>query len=264
MARKIVITSGKGGVGKTTITANLGAALAALGCRVALMDADIGLNNLDVVMGIENKVVYDIIDVIENRCRPKQALLQDDYFSTLYTMPSSHAYGDFKISAQDIKNLAERLAQSFDYILLDCPAGIELGFHRAVTAAQEALIVTTPHISSIRDADKVINLLGTYNIDSIGIVINRARGDLIATGDMLSAEEISGLLKKKISGLIPESDSIAYSTAVGRTLFGGADIKECFSILADNIHNNKYRLYDCTKMYRGFLGVIKRNIKKRV
>ena len=148
MARKIVITSGKGGVGKTTITANLGAALASLNLRVALIDADIGLNNLDVVMGVENKVVYDIIDVIENRCRPKQALIQDDFFSTLYTMPSSHAYGGMQGDGAG-QGACRKACQSFDYILLDCPAGIG-SVSRAVSAADEALVITTPHISSIR------------------------------------------------------------------------------------------------------------------
>lgn len=264
MARKIVLTSGKGGVGKTTVTANLGAALASKGLRVALMDTDIGLNNLDVAMGIENKVVYDITDVIENRCRPKQALIQDDFYPTLYTMPSSHAYDKSTVTSLNIKNLTERLSTSFDYILLDCPAGIETGFHRAVSAADEAIVVTTPHISSIRDADKVINLLNTYELINISIIINRARGDLIAGGDMLSVESVSELLKKRITGVIPENDSIVYNTAIGRTLYGSACIRETFCMVADNIHTGGNRLYDCTKPYKGFLGAIKRNIKKRV
>lgn len=264
MARKIVITSGKGGVGKTTVTANLGAALAAKGFRVVLMDVDIGLNNLDVVMGIENKVVYDIIDVIEGRCRPKQALIQDEHFSTLYIMPSSHAYDKSAITGQNIKLLVERLAHSFDYILLDCPAGIELGFHRAVAAVDEAIVVTTPHISSIRDADKVLNLLNGYELISVGVVVNRVRGDLITTGEMLSIENISELLRRKISGVIPESDSVTQNASFGRALFGSGMIKEVFSLLADNLHSGNYKIYDCTQKYRGFLGIIKRSIKKRV
>lgn len=264
MARKIVLTSGKGGVGKTTVTANLGAALAAKGLRVVLMDADIGLNNLDVAMGIENKVVYDITDVIENRCRPKQALIQDDFYPTLYTMPSSHAYDKSKVTGLNIKNLTDRLSQSFDYILLDCPAGIELGFHRAVSAADEAIVVTTPHISSIRDADKVINLLGTYELIGVNVIVNRARGDLIAGGDMLSVENIATLLKKKVIGVIPENDTVAYNTAIGRTLFGSISIKQTFSFIADNIQSGTNKLYDCTKAYKGLLGSIKRTIKKRV
>lgn len=261
MARKIVITSGKGGVGKTAVTANLGAALASRGLRVVLMDVDIGLNNLDVAMGIENKVVYDIVDVIENRCRPKQALIQDDVYSTLYTMPSSHSYDKSSITGLNIKNLTDRLAQSFDYILLDCPAGIELGFHRAVSAADEAIVVTTPHIASIRDAGKVLNLIATYDVTPIGIVINRARGDLIAAGDMLSVEDIEELLKKEIIGVIPENDDVSYGNAIGRTLCG---VRECFAILAENVHTGSKKLYDCTQPYRGLFGAIRRGIKKRV
>lgn len=261
MARKIVITSGKGGVGKTTVTANLGAALASRGFRVALMDVDIGLNNLDVAMGIENKVVYDIVDVVENRCRPKQALIQDEVYSTLYTMPSSHSYDKTSVTGLSIKNLTDRLAQSFDYVLLDCPAGIELGFHRAVSAADEAIVVTTPHIASIRDADKVFSLLSTYDVIPLGIVVNRARGDLIASGDMLSIENVEELLKKHVIGVIPENDDISFGNAMGRTLYG---VRECFALLAENVYTGSRKLLDCTQPYRGFFGTIRRNIKKRV
>jgi septum site-determining protein MinD len=263
MARRIVVTSGKGGVGKTTLTANLGAALAKRGFRVALMDADIGLNNLDVVMGIENKVVYDIVDVIEGRCRPKQAMIQDDGYSTLYIMPSSHSYDKSVVTGQSVKLLAERLSQSFDYILLDCPAGIELGFHRAVSAADEAVVVTTPHISSIRDADKVLNILGTYDLVNVNVVVNRVRGDLVLSGDMLSPADIAELLKRKLSGVIPESDTIAANAALGRTFFGG-EVTEAFSLLAGNIHTGNHRLYDCARKYRGVFGALKRGIKKRI
>ncbi|MDD2445658.1 MAG: septum site-determining protein MinD, partial [Clostridia bacterium] len=152
MARKIVITSGKGGVGKTTICANLGVKLANLGFRVALVDVDIGLNNLDVVMGIENKIVFDLADVVSAKCRVKQALIQDDRYPTLYIMPSAQLDCKNIISGPQVKNVVDMLSSSFDYILIDCPAGVENGFHRAVFCANEALIVVTPHISSIRDA----------------------------------------------------------------------------------------------------------------
>lgn len=263
MARKIVITSGKGGVGKTTVTANLGAALAQMGFRVVLMDVDIGLNNLDVVMGVENKVVYDLIDVIEGRCRPKQALIQDEHYPSLYIMPSSHAYDKSSISGQNIKLLVERLAPSFDYILLDCPAGIELGFHRAVAAVDEALVVTTPHISSIRDADKVLSLLNSYELVSAGIIINRARGDLIASGEMPRVESIGELLKKKIYGVIPESDIITQNLSLGRSSSKGS-VMEAFRLLADNVHTGKSKIYDCTERYRGVVGLIKRNLKRKI
>jgi len=166
MARKIVITSGKGGVGKTTICANLGVKLANIGFRVAMLDADIGLNNLDVVMGIEDKIVFDIADVVSAKCRFKQALIQDDRYSTLYIMPSAQIDCKNLISGPQFKNVVDMLSPSFDYILIDCPAGIESGFHRAVFCANEALIIATPHISSVRDADKVLSILSNYNLHS--------------------------------------------------------------------------------------------------
>jgi len=166
MARKIVITSGKGGVGKTTICANLGVKLANLGFKVALIDTDIGLNNLDVVMGVESKIVFDIADVISARCRVKQALIQDDRYPTLYVLPSAHLDSKNLITGPQVKNVVEMLSPSFDYILIDCPAGLDNGFHRAVFCANEALIVVTPHISSIRDVDKILLILSSYKLHS--------------------------------------------------------------------------------------------------
>ena len=190
MARKIVLTSGKGGVGKTTICANLGIQLAKLGFRVVLLDVDIGLNNLDVVMNIEDRIVFDITDVIMGRCRPKQALVQDKNISSLYVMPSFSAYNKTNILGEHIKNVIDQLDSSFDYILIDCPAGVEAGFHRAVFPANEAIIVVTPHLSSIRDADKVIGLLNDYDISYKGLVVNRVRGDLLLNGQLMTVEII--------------------------------------------------------------------------
>lgn len=263
MSRAIVITSGKGGVGKTTFTANLGASLAALGGRVVVMDVDIGLNNLDVAMGVENKVVYDLIDVIEGRCRLKQALIQDRFVPSLFIMPSAHSYDKSAVTGQNIKLVVERLKETFDYILLDCPAGIELGFHRAVSAADEAIVVTTPHISSIRDADKVISLLKSYELKNIQVAVNRARGDLILNGDMLSADDVFALLKINPIGVIPEDDKVAYNTSTGRSVLVGEAAKS-FRFIAENIQYKRDLIYDCTSKYKGFLGSIKRNIKKKV
>ena len=185
MARVIVVTSGKGGVGKTTVTAGLGRALATKGKRVVLMDADLGLNNLDVVMDAESRVVYDILDVVENRCRPRQALVEDLVAPGLFIMPgASYDDGD-KISGQNLRAIVNSLSQSFDYIFIDCPAGIEVGFHRAVSAADEALVVTTPHVSALRDADKVVAIIKSYKIKA-SLVVNRARGDMILGQEQLS------------------------------------------------------------------------------
>ena len=194
MARIIVITSGKGGVGKTTVCANLGYALASMGLKVLMLDGDFGLNNLDVVMGVENKSVFDIVDVLNNRCRPRQALVQDFFVDNLYILPSNHAYTSQNIEYDKIKKIIEELAEGFDYVLLDCPAGIEGGFHRVVACANEAIVVTTPHLSALRDADKVVSLLHNYDINQPYLIVNRMRGDMVLDGDMLDVNTIKEYL----------------------------------------------------------------------
>lgn len=264
MSRTIVVASGKGGVGKTSVTANLGACLARLGMRVVVMDVDIGLNNLDVVMGIENKVVYDLVDVIEGRCRPKQALIQDALIPSLYVMPSAHSYERSKVDGAQIKSVVDGLAQIFDYVLIDCPAGIELGFHRAVQAVDEALVVTTPHISSIRDADKVLSILKGYKLLSTGVIVNRVRGDLVVGGEMMGVTEISTLLREEPVGVIPDDDSVSLYSSMGKVLFKDSPSLTAFKCLANNIHNGQKVLYDPTIKYRGIFGSIRKNLKKRV
>lgn len=263
MARKIVITSGKGGVGKTTICANLGARLASLGFRVCLMDVDIGLNNLDVVMGIEKRVMFDIIDVAEGRCRAKQALVQDRRIQTLYVMPSAHSYSHANITGETIKEIVESLDACFDYVLIDCPAGVEAGFHRAVYAANEAIVVVTPHISSIRDADKVLSILSSYDLSSKSIIVNRIRGDLVLGGEMLSVEEIVRALKTQILGAIPEDDDISALSTVG-ALASGNVAGRAFTILCENLHEGTKKIYDCTMRYKGIFGSLKRNLKRKI
>ena len=263
MARKIVMTSGKGGVGKTTVCANLGIQLAKLGFRVVLLDVDIGLNNLDVVMGVENQVIFDITDVIMGKCRPKQALVQDKNISSLYVLPSAHSYNKSNILGEHIKNVIDQLDSSFDYILIDCPAGVEAGFHRAVFPANEALIVVTPHLSSIRDADKVVGLLDEYHIDFKGLVINRMRGDLLLNGDMMTIESIVRALNLPLLGVIPEDDAIGTSCSLGGRL-QSVESARAFTLLSENIHNGSKKIFDCTYKYRGLMGFFKRSIKKRV
>ena len=255
MARKIVITSGKGGVGKTSVVANLGAKLSRAGFRVIVMDLDIGLNNLDVACGIESRIVYDIIDVIEGRCRATHSLA---------VMPSAHTNARSEITGQNIKVVTEKLSSLCDYILIDCPAGIESGFHRAVAAAEEAIVVTTPHISSVRDADRVIALLKTYSLENISLIINRARGDLMMAGEMLSIEDIVSLLKLPLLGVLPESDDIPLSTAAGAMIPRGKPIDLAFNMLSDNVIDHTTDVFDCTEKYRGFLGSIRRTLRRRV
>lgn len=233
--RKIVVTSGKGGVGKTTVTATLGRKLSDLGYRVALVDADVGLNNLDVVVGVESRVVYDIGDVLSGKCRIFQALV-GDRDSTLKVLPSSGESSS--VSAQAFRGVVDSLSD-FDFVLIDCPAGIENGFHRAVSAANEALVVTTPSASAIRDADKVISLLTGYRLDDVSLVVNRVRADMVAHGEMMSAEDISRLLHTPAVGVIPEDDCITLYQQLGRVP-DFALSERAYRLLADNVAN-------CTK-----------------
>ncbi len=257
MARKIVVTSGKGGVGKTTITANLGYALAKKGLRVAMMDLDLGLNNLDVAFGVENKVVFDVVDVIEGRCRLKQAFLQNADHPSLYILPSCHSSSQSCITAQNVRLLTQKMNDMFDYIFIDSPAGIDNGFHRAASCADEAIVVCTPHVSSIRDADKVLHLLKSYDLLSVKIVVNRLRGDLVQKGEMIDAFQIFSLLNAKPLGIVPDWDPIA-TYAVGE----GSDVTadSVFRILAQNLHDGTSFMYDCSAPYKGFWGKIKRRL----
>lgn len=261
MSRVIVFTSGKGGVGKTTICANLGVKLASMGNRVVMVDLDLGLNNLDVVMGIENKIVFDIVDVIENKCRIRQALVQDFRYPNLYVLPSSHLFSSNSVNAHSIKLITDSLSQLFDYVLIDCPAGIDIGFHRAVYCATEAIVVTTPHISSIRDADKVIAVLKSYNLISTKLVVNRIRGDLVLNGEMVEAKRISQLLKTPLAGIIPDTDILG-SQIAGKIMNTKNDTP--IDALAMNIHNGTEYLYDYLSKYQGLFGSIKRNLRRKI
>ena len=262
MSRRIVVTSGKGGVGKTTVTANLGIALSSLGLRVALLDTDFGLNNLDVVMGLENRAIYDITDVVSGRCRVRQALIQDVNRKNLYILPSGSQKAISEISGQNIKLIIENLSPSFDYILIDCPAGIDLGFHRAVSCADEALVVATPTLTSLRDSDKVLSVLKSYKLQSVSLVINRARGDLIMSEKMMTPTDIKEVLKEEIIGVLPEEDAVFLSC--GYTLPKGCDSYKAYKILAQNVHKGTRKTFDTTGKYSGFFGSIRRSIKRSV
>ncbi len=235
--RKIVVTSGKGGVGKTTVTATLGRKLALGGYRVVLVDGDVGLNNLDVVTGIERRVVYDIGDVLSGRCRAFQALVCDSE-SPMRILPSSK--DSALLTAQAFRGVVDGLSD-FDFVIVDCPAGIEQGFHRAVSACDEAIVVTTPSASAIRDADKVIRLLASYPLKDVSLVINRARADMIARGEMLGASEIGSLLHVLPIGVIPEDDMITLYQQLG-TVPERAISDKAFNALARNVA-------DCTKAF---------------
>lgn len=263
MARVIVVTSGKGGVGKTTVTAGLGRAIARRGKRVVLMDADLGLNNLDVVMDVENRVVYDILDVVQNRCRPRQALIEDTVVSGLYIMPGASYDNGSLVCGQNLRAIINSLNNLCDYAFIDCPAGIEVGFHRAVAAADEALVVTTAHASALRDAGVASEIIKSYRLKS-GLIVNRARGDMIASGEQLSAAEISELLQIPIVGILPEDDDININNCFLRSEKIKSEGDKAMDLLAENLINGTHKMFDVTKKYRGFLGGIKRSIKKIV
>ncbi|MBR9936291.1 septum site-determining protein MinD [Oscillospiraceae bacterium Marseille-Q3528] len=220
MSQVIVVTSGKGGVGKTTSAANIGTGLARLGYKVVLIDTDIGLRNLDVVMGLENRIVYNLVDVVEGNCRIRQALIRDRRYSTLYLMPSAQTRDKTAVSPQQMKKLVEELRDEFDFVLLDCPAGIEQGFQNAVAAADRAIVVTTPEVSAIRDADRVIGLLTAGDMPKIDLVINRIRIDMVRRGDMMSIEDVVGLLAVDLLGIVPDDENIVVSTNQGEPLVG--------------------------------------------
>ena len=263
MSRVIVLTSGKGGVGKTTVTANLGMHLANKNYRVCMIDMDIGLNNLDVVMNMEDRVIYTMIDVLEHRCRLKEALVQDDCFPLLYILSSGGLNQNLSIGISQIKQVVQDLSTNFDFILIDCPAGIDAGFKRAVSCADEAIVITTPHLSSVRDADKVVTILSSYNIMNKRFVINRARGDLIQDKVMIDVYDIGKTLNIDFGGVIPEDDKIITNTS--------SDIKNhkiacnrAFDILANNIIHNEKKMFDCTYKYKGLFGSIKKLIRRSV
>lgn len=219
MSEVIVVTSGKGGVGKTTVTANLGAGLAKLGFKVVMVDTDIGLRNLDVVMGLENRVVYNLVDVVKGNCRLKQALIKDRTFPNLSLMATAQMCDKSAVTPEQMKKLVEDLKPMFDYIILDCPAGIEQGFKNAVAAANRALVVTTPEVSAIRDADRIIGLLEAEETPKqIDLIINRLRMDMIERGDMMSVEDVIEILGANLLGYIPDDEQVVISTNQGETL----------------------------------------------
>lgn len=215
MSEVIVVTSGKGGVGKTTTSANLGAALSLNGKSVAIVDGDIGLRNLDVVMGLENRIVYDIIDVVEGRCRLEQALIKDKRFQNLCILPAAQTRDKNALSPEQMKTICEKLKESYDYVLIDCPAGIEQGFKNAITAADKAVIVTTPEVSAVRDADRVVGLLSANEINNIKLVVNRVRPAMIQRGDMMDIGDVVEILAIDLLGIIPDDESIIMTTNKG-------------------------------------------------
>ena len=238
MGEVIVITSGKGGVGKTTTTANLGSSLALEGKKVALIDTDIGLRNLDVVMGLENRIVYDIVDVVEGKCKLRQALIKDKRFKELYLLPAAQTRDKSAVNEE----LTSKLKEEFDYILVDCPAGIEQGFKNAIAGADRAIVVTTAEISSIRDADRIIGLLEAAEIKNPELVINRIRPNMVRRGEMMDVNDIVDLLSIDLIGVVPDDEYIITQTNKGEPVIqnrkapsGKAYLEIAKRVLGENI-----------------------------
>lgn len=242
MGEVIVVTSGKGGVGKTTTTANLGSALALRGKKVVLIDTDIGLRNLDVVMGLENRIVYDIVDVVEEKCKLKQALIKDKRFKDLFLLPAAQTRDKSAVNEEQMKELTEKLKEEFDYIIIDCPAGIEQGFKNAIAGANRAIVVTTAEISAIRDADRIVGLLEVSEIKNPELVVNRLRPAMVRKGEMMDVEDIVDLLSIDLIGVVPDDEYIITQTNKGEPVVsnhkapsGKAYIEIARRILGENI-----------------------------
>lgn len=211
-----MITSGKGGVGKTTCTANLGTGFASLGRKIILIDADIGLRNLDLVLGLENRIVFDLVDVVEGKCRSyRQAMIKDKRFDNLFLIPASQSRDKEAVSPEQMRELCDTLKQEFDYVLIDCPAGIEHGFKNAIAGAEEAIIVTTPEVSAVRDADRIIGLLEAEEKGPPLLIINRVKKDMVRKGQMMSIDDVQDILNVELLGIVPEDEAILISSNKG-------------------------------------------------
>lgn len=264
MGEAIVVTSGKGGVGKTTTTANIGTALASMGKRVVVVDGDTGLRNLDVLMGLENRIVFTLLDVLEEKCKLKQALIKDKRFENLFLLPTAQTRDKDDISTNDMMNLVNELKKDFDYILIDCPAGIEQGFENAVVGADRALIVVNPEVTSVRDADRVIGKLDAKGVENHQLVINRLNYEMAQNGEMLDKNDIVEILAVKLIGIVPDDRNITISTNRGEpivlqneTLAGKAFLNIAKRIMGENVEFLELGSED-----KGFFASIKRLFKK--
>lgn len=233
-----------------------------MGERTVVLDADIGLNNLDVLLGMDTRIVYDVVDVIEGRCRVRQALIEDVDQPGLFIMPSAHSYDKVKITGPHLREIVGRLGRNFDFVLVDCPAGIEAGFKRAVAACDEAIIVTTPHISAVRDAETVMRILSTGGMTRIYAVVNRVRGDMILSGEMLTKTDVERLMGVEVFGMIPEEDALnLLSNSFNSGMTEGTEACRAF---AKGILSGTPEVFDLTKKYRGLFGRIRRGVKRKV
>jgi len=256
--RIIVVTSGKGGVGKTTTVANIGTTLAKKKHSVVLIDGDIGLRNLDVVMGLENRIVYTLVDIVEGKCRKEQAMIRDRKLSNLCIIPAAQTREKEAVQPEQMKQLCAELAEEFDYVFIDCPAGIEQGFRNAIAGAGTALVVTTPEVSAIRDADRVIGLLEANLLKDIRLIVNRLNHRMVKKGDMMSTGDIVSLLSVPLLGVVPDSEEVVISTNRGVPLVHerGSRAGAAFQRIAARLNGEEIPFDDARR--KGFMNLMKR------
>ncbi|HEY9782963.1 MAG TPA: septum site-determining protein MinD [Leptolyngbyaceae cyanobacterium] len=261
MTRIIVTTSGKGGVGKTTVTANLGMALARLGRSVALVDADFGLRNLDLLLGLENRVVYTAVEVANGECRLEQALVKDKREPKLVLLPAAQNRNKEAMSPEQMKQLVDDLTKTYDYIIIDSPAGIEMGFKNAIAPAREALIVTTPEIAAVRDADRVVGLLEAEGVKQIQLIVNRLRPVMVQANDMMSVQDVQELLAIGLIGVVPEDERVIVSTNRGEPLVLAEEPSmagKAFDNIARRLEGENVEFLDLQPINEGFLSRLRK------
>ena len=258
--RIIVITSGKGGVGKTTTTANLAVALANEGYRVVAIDGDVGLRNLDVIMGLENRIVYTLVDVIEGTCRLNQAMIRDKRTENLYMIPTAQSRTKDAVSSEQMLEICGQLRNEFDFVLIDRPAGIEAGFRNAAAGADEALVVTTPEVSAVRDADRIIGLLESMEKAPISLIINRIKPEMVKRGEMLAIQDVLDILAVDLIGAVPDDESVVTSSNKGEplTFSNGSLATKAFLNIAKRICGNEVPFMDLSGNQKGFFSSLRR------
>ncbi|MGD1901170.1 MAG: septum site-determining protein MinD [Geitlerinemataceae cyanobacterium] len=267
MSRIIVVTSGKGGVGKTTTTANLGMALAKRGNKVILIDADFGLRNLDLLLGLENRIVYTAVEVLAGECRLDQAIVRDKRQNTLALMPAAQHRLKDAIKPRQMRQLVLALAKKFDYVVVDCPAGIEQGFQNAIAAAKEAVIVTTPEIAAVRDADRVVGLLEASGVRSIQLIVNRLRSHMVAANDMMSVEDVQELLAVPLVGIVPDDEQVIVSTNRGEPLVLDEELSlagRAFDNIARRLEGESVEFIDLSPPEETWLTRLKNFLTQRI
>ena len=261
-AKVVTVTSGKGGVGKTTTTANLAVALAASGAKVVCIDADIGLRNLDVILGLENRIVYDLVDVVEGRCRMRQAMIRDKRLPELYLIPAAQTRDKTAVSPSDMVRLADELRSEVDWVLIDSPAGIERGFRNAVAPADKVIVVTNPEVSAVRDADRIIGLIEAEEKGPAQLIINRLKPEMVKRGDMLATQDVMELLAVELLGIVPEDENVLTGGNRGMpvALDGHSIAGQAFRNIAQRMLGYQVPFINLDNHY-GFLGKLGRWIR---